>query len=168
MIVGENKVVSMTYVLREGDAEGQILQEVDQDRPFVYLFGKGGLLPAFKSNLEGLKKGENFSFLLTKDEAYGSPQQENILDLDKEIFKVDGVIDENMLKVGEVVPMEDQDGYPLTGTIVAVKEDSVTIDFNHPLAGIDLHFSGNILDVREATEEELDHGHAHTGDGHQH
>ena len=164
MNVGENKVVSMTYVLREGGQNGPILQEVEKDRPFVYLFGSGGLLPAFKSNLEGLAESESFSFLMEKMEAYGDPKPENVIDLDKEIFKVDGVLDESLLVVGQVVPMEDEDGYPLTGTIVDVKDDTVTVDFNHPLAGLDLHFSGQILEVRDATPEELEHGHAHSAE----
>ena len=158
----------MTYTLREESAEGQLIQKVTEDRPFVYLFGVAGLLPAFKANLQGLKAGDDFSFILTKDDAYGLPSEENVLQLDKKIFEIDGVFDADNIKAGEVVPMEDENGYPLSGKIVEVLADSVMVDFNHPLAGMDLHFEGKILEVREATNEELAHGHVHGAHGHHH
>lgn len=166
MTVGENKVVSMTYILHESNAQGPVIQEVTEERPFVYLFGKGGLLPAFKANLNGLKKGDTFGFLLSKDDAYGSHTKENIIRLDRKVFEIDGVFDETMVRVGEIIPMEDEDGYPLSGKLLAVEADAVLVDFNHPLAGLDLYFEGKILDVRDATDEEQDHGHAHHGHHH--
>jgi FKBP-type peptidyl-prolyl cis-trans isomerase SlyD len=168
MTVGEYKVVSMTYTLREGDENGMMIQQVNEGRPFVYLFGMGGLLPAFKANLEGLNPGENFSFILQKEDAYGLPNEENIIRLDKKVFEVDGQFDETVIKVGEIIPMEDEEGYPLSGRVLEVDGDSVLVDFNHPLAGMNLHFEGKILDVREATREELAHGHAHGPHGHHH
>jgi len=161
MTVGENKVISMTYTLREESSTGQMIQKVTEDRPFVYLFGIGGLLPAFKANLEGLEKGADFSFILKKDEAYGMPSDKNIIQLDKKVFEVDGVFDEAAIKVGEIIPMEDEQGHPLAGKILEVGENSVRVDFNHPLAGLDLYFEGKILDIRDATSEELAHGHVH-------
>jgi FKBP-type peptidyl-prolyl cis-trans isomerase SlyD len=168
MKVGENKVVAMTYTLREKDAKGMIIQEVTSDRPFVYLFGMGGLIPALKANLVGLNKGDNFSFVLTKDQAYGIASDENIVPLDKKIFEVDGKFDDKSIRVGEIIPMEDEDGYPLSGKILNIDKDTVTVDFNHPLAGMDLYFEGQIVDVRDATDEELEHGHVHGPEGHHH
>ena len=168
MTVGENKVVSMTYTLREESSTGQMIQKVTEDRPFVYLFGIGGLLPSFKANLEGLNAGDDFSFVLQKNEAYGLPSDENIIRLDKKIFEIDGVFDEDAIRVGEIIPMEDEQGYPLSGKILEVAEDNVLVDFNHPLAGLDLYFEGKILDVRDATHEELAHGHVHGPHGHHH
>jgi len=168
MKVGEFKVVSMTYTLREESEKGQMIQQVNEDRPFVYLFGIGGLLPAFKARLEGLSNGDDFSFILKKEEAYGAPSNDNIVRLDKKVFEVDGHFDEAVIKVGEIVPMEDEEGYPLSGRILEVNPDNVLVDFNHPLAGMDLYFEGRILDVREATKEEMDHGHAHGPHGHKH
>jgi len=168
MTVGENKVVSMTYTLREESATGQIIQKVTENRPFVYLFGIGGLLPSFKTNLEGLNAGDDFSFVLKKDEAYGLPSDENIIRLDKKVFEIDGVLDEAVIKAGEIIPMEDEEGYPLSGKVLEVGDDNVLIDFNHPLAGLDLYFEGKILDVRDATREELAHGHVHGAHGHHH
>jgi FKBP-type peptidyl-prolyl cis-trans isomerase SlyD len=168
MTVGENKVVSMTYTLREENSTGQMIQKVTEDRPFVYLFGIGGLLPSFKANLEGLNAGDEFSFILQKDNAYGLPSDENIIRLDKKVFEIDGVFDEAAIKVGEIIPMEDEQGYPLSGKILELADDSVLVDFNHPLAGLDLYFEGKILDVRDATSEELSHGHVHGAHGHHH
>lgn len=168
MTVGEYKVVSMIYTLREENAVGQMIQQVNEDRPFVYLFGIGGLLPSFKANLAGLKIGDNFSFILNRDEAYGLPSEENIIRLDKKVFEVDGQFDEAVVKIGEIIPMEDEEGYPLSGKVLEVGDDSVLVDFNHPLAGLNLYFEGKILDVREATKEELTHGHVHGPHGHHH
>jgi FKBP-type peptidyl-prolyl cis-trans isomerase SlyD len=168
MTVGENKVVSMTYTLREESAAGEMIQKVTEDRPFVYLFGIGGLLPSFKANLEGLNAGDDFSFVLRNDQAYGLPSDENIIRLDKKVFEIDGVFDESVIKVGEVIPMEDEEGYPLTGKILEVDGNNVLIDFNHPLAGLNLYFEGKILDVRDATNEELAHGHVHGPHDHHH
>jgi len=168
MTVGENKVVSMTYTLREESATGQMIQKVTEERPFVYLFGIGGLLPAFKANLEGLIAGDDFSFVLKKDEAYGLPSDENIIRLDKKVFEIDGVFDEAAIKVGEIIPMEDEQGYPLSGKVLEVADEGILVDFNHPLAGLELYFEGKILDVRDATREELAHGHAHGPHDHHH
>lgn len=168
MKVGDKKVVSMSYTLRENSKSGDIIQEVHDDRPFVYLFGMGGLLPAFKANLDGLAKGDSFEFVLNKEDAYGIPSSENILRLDKKVFEVEGHFDEELIKVGEVIPMEDEQGRPLSGKIVEIGDDYVTVDFNHPLAGMDLFFEGKILDIRDATDEELSHGHAHGPEGHHH
>jgi FKBP-type peptidyl-prolyl cis-trans isomerase SlyD len=168
MTVGENKVVSMTYTLREESATGEMIQKVTEDRPFVYLFGIGGLLPSFKANLEGLNAGDDFSFVLKNDQAYGLPSDENIIRLDRKVFEIEGVFDEDVIKVGEVIPMEDEEGYPLTGKILEVDDQNVLVDFNHPLAGLNLYFEGKILDVRDATNEELAHGHVHGPHDHHH
>jgi FKBP-type peptidyl-prolyl cis-trans isomerase SlyD len=94
--------------------------------------------------------------------------QDAIIDLDKSIFMVDGKIDDEMLAIGNVIPMRDDQGHMLQGIVVSVTADSVRMDFNHPMAGNTLHFTGNVLDVREATAEEISHGHAHGAGGHHH
>lgn len=168
MKVGNQKVVSLTYELRQKDASGELIQKVEKDRPFVYLFGVGGLLPKFEESLSGLEAGNEFSFELSAKEGYGEHNAEAIIDLDKKIFEVEGKIDENLLLVGNQITMQDQNGNPLDGVVLEIGDDKVKMDFNHPLAGMDLHFSGNILEVREASKEELDHGHVHGAHGHQH
>ncbi len=105
---------------------------------------------------------------MKNDEAYGLPSDENIIRLDKKVFEIDGVFDEAVIKVGEIIPMEDEQGYPLTGKILEVDGNNVLVDFNHPLAGLNLYFEGKILEVRDATHEELAHGHVHGAHGHHH
>lgn len=168
MKVGNQKVVTLTYELRQKDAKGQMFQKVDKDKPFVYLFGVGGLLPKFENSLSGLESGEKFSFELTSEEAYGEPTKEAIIDLEKNIFEEDGKIEEGLLTVGNQITMQDHNGNPLDGIIVEVTDKTVKMDFNHPLAGEDLHFSGEIIDVRQASAEEISHGHVHGPHGHHH
>jgi FKBP-type peptidyl-prolyl cis-trans isomerase SlyD len=88
--------------------------------------------------------------------------------LDKKVFEADGSHEEAMIREGDMVPMEDEDGNPLNGIILEIKENTVLVDFNHPLAGMDLHFTGRIIDVREPTADELRHGHAHGPHAHHH
>jgi len=158
----------MTYTLQRTNEQGEIIQKVDESRPFVQMFGVGALLPAFENNLNGLETGDNFGFGLSAEEGYGNPSDEAILKLEKKIFEIDGKVDPEMVAVGKTITMQDNNGNPLDGKVLAIEEDSVIMDFNHPLAGESLYFSGSILDVREASEEELSHGHVHGAGGHQH
>lgn len=168
MKVGKDKVVTMTYTLRLNDEKGDVVQKVDESRPFVHLFGAGTLLPAFEENLDGLEKGDSFGFELSAEQAYGVPSDDAIIELEKKIFLIDGKIDPEIVAEGKMITMQDQHGNPVEGKVLAIKEDSVIMDFNHPLAGEDLYFSGNILDVREAAAEEISHGHIHGPDDHHH
>ena len=168
MKVGNNKVVTMTYTLHFNDENGEVIQKVDESRPFVQMFGVGALLPAFESNLAGMGKGDTFGFHLDAGEAYGNPSEEAILELEKKIFEIDGKIDSEMIAEGKMVTMQDQHGNPIDGKVMAIKENSVIMDFNHPLAGENLYFEGRIIDVRDASDEELSHGHAHGPEGHHH
>ncbi len=168
MKVAKNSVVTLTYTLRYDGADGEIIQKVDDSKPFVHLFGNGTLLPVFEKNLDGLEPGADFAFGLASSEGYGELTDTAIIEIDKSIFEKDGKIDENLLKIGNVITMQDQEGHPIDGRVTEIKEDKVVMDFNHPLAGRDLYFSGKVLDVREASEEELSHGHVHGAGGHQH
>ena len=168
MKVSKNKVVTLIYSLRLNNETGELVQEVTTERPFVHLFGVGNLLPAFEKNLDGLKTGDKFGFHLTSEEAYGKQSDEAIIELDKKIFEIEGKIDEEILAVGKMLTMQDQNGNPLEGRILAIKDEKVIMDFNHPLAGENLYFSGEIIDVRDASKEESDHGHVHGDGGHQH
>ncbi|MEJ2594777.1 MAG: FKBP-type peptidyl-prolyl cis-trans isomerase [bacterium] len=168
MKVGKDKVVTLTYELRQQDESGELIQKVEKKRPFVHLFGAGTLLPAFEDNLKGLVPGDEFGFHLTSDEAYGQSSGEAIIEVDKSIFEIDGKIDEDILSLGNTVAMQDGDGNPINGIVMDIREKTVLMDFNHPLAGQDLYFSGTILEVRDATEEEVSHGHVHGDGGHHH
>ncbi|MDZ7604271.1 MAG: hypothetical protein U5K79_01505 [Cyclobacteriaceae bacterium] len=112
--------------------------------------------------------GQTYEFTLKPDEAYGEIEKEALVKLPLSAFTVDGVVKSEFLEVGKTVPMQDQHGHPMNGIVVEVDKESVTMDFNHALAGKHLHFIGEILDVRQATADELDHGHIHGPGGHHH
>lgn len=168
MQITKNTVVSLSYVLKRDDAKGEIIEETRENDPLVFLFGIGQMLPKFEEHLSTLKAGDDFEFTLASDDAYGEMDQDAIIDLDKSIFEVDGKIDLEMLAIGNVIPMRDEQGHMMQGTVVSVGSDLVRMDFNHPMAGNVLHFKGNVIEVREATAEELSHGHAHGAGGHHH
>lgn len=159
MNIAKDKVVSLTYQLT---VEGNVIETVTAEKPMEFVFGAGYLLPKFEENVSGLKIGDKFSFELKSEEAYGPKVQDAIVELPKNIFEVNGEIDANLLVVGNQIPMMDGEGHRMMGTVVEVKEDVVVMDFNHMLAGADLNFAGEVVGVREATEEELSHGHVHS------
>lgn len=168
MNISQNKVVSLTYELRLGNNNGETVDMADASAPLIFIYGTGSMLPKFESNLENLKVNDTFEFMLEPADAYGELISEAIVDLPIEIFKIDGKLDEEMLVVGNSVPMQDNEGHPLEGKIVEVTSEVVKMDFNHPLAGKTLHFTGQIVDMREATPDELSHGHVHGPHGHHH
>ena len=164
MIADKSSAVSIVYELRSGSQEGEIVEALTPENPLTFIFGTGGLLPKFEENLSGLTSGDNFEFLLNSEDAYGPVVESAVVHVPKNIFEVDGKIDENMLKVGNMVPMMDAEGRRMNGKILTIDAEAVQMDFNHPMAGNDLFFKGEVTEVREATEEELNHGHTH-GDG---
>lgn len=161
MTISENKVVTLVYQLRVDDNNGDVIETVEKDKPFVFLYGAGLMLPKFEEHLTNLKAGDDFEFTLQSEDAYGLATEEAVMDLPKNIFEVEGEIEDGLLEEGNVIPMQNNEGNKFNGVVVEVKEDTVTMDFNHPLAGDNLHFKGNIIEVREATKEEIDHGHVH-------
>jgi FKBP-type peptidyl-prolyl cis-trans isomerase SlyD len=166
MTIEEKKVVSLTYELRVNDEQGEIVEKVEKDSPLTFLFGSGNLLPDFEANISGLKEGESFSFSLEPERAYGQVSEEAIVELPKDIFEVDGKIDDNLLKVGNNIPMQDNTGNRLNGIVQEIGQDVVKMDFNHPLAGDTLYFKGEVEGIRDATQEEVKHGHVHQGGSH--
>lgn len=155
MKIEKNKMVSVIYELRENNSDGKIIEVLDDYRPLTFVFGTGKLLPEFESNISLLNKGDSFGFCLNSENAYGDRREDMVIDLPLSIFEKDGKVDEEICKIGNEVPMVDSEGHPLTGIICEIAENSVKMDFNHPMAGVNLFFTGRILDVRNATEEEI-------------
>jgi len=165
--MSQAKVISLTYELRAGNANGEVIETAEKNSPAQFLFGTGNLIPDFEENVGKLNQGDSFEFTIKSDNAYGPVNDQAVVDLPKSIFIVDGQLATDMLVVGNVVPMRDQEGNPLNGKVIEIGEETVKMDFNHPLAGVDLHFKGEVMDARDATQEEVSHGHVHTGkDGH--
>ncbi|MCF0173413.1 MAG: FKBP-type peptidyl-prolyl cis-trans isomerase [Bacteroidales bacterium] len=155
MEIGNNKVVSLVYQL---EIEGAIADSCTAERPLEFIFGQGYLLPKFEANIAGKKVGDPFDFRLTAAEGYGEVDPQAVVDLPKNIFEIEGKFADDIIFVGNVVPMMNNMGGVMQGKVLAITADKVTMDFNHPMAGKDLHFTGSILTVREATEEELAKG----------
>jgi FKBP-type peptidyl-prolyl cis-trans isomerase SlyD len=167
MVVSDKKVVSLTYELRKDSQNGEVVEVVTADSPLTYIAGSGNLLPKFEEHLSGLQVGDRFGFLLPAPDAYGERNDQAVVDVPLEVFMIDGALDEELVQLGNTIPMRDQEGRRLNGVVKEVNDSAVKMDFNHPLAGDNLYFSGSITEVREATEDELQHGHVH-GSGHDH
>jgi FKBP-type peptidyl-prolyl cis-trans isomerase SlyD len=156
MKISTNKFVSVTYDLNVGDGEErELMEKATREEPMSFIFGVGTMLPAFEEELSGLSVGDKFKFTLIPSDAYGEYNEEHLMELPKSVFEVDGTFDSNMVKEGNVVPMMDSNGNRLNGSVMDVKDDIVVMDFNHPLAGETLHFSGEVIDVHNPTEDEL-------------
>lgn len=166
MKIGNNTVVTVTYDLHasnKDDLRHNFIETTGKDNPLEFLFGIGGMIPAFEDNLTGKTAGEKFNFSIEAADAYGEFDESALVNLPIDIFKVDGVVDLEILKPDMVIPMTDHEGNQLNGKVIAVMGNEVAMNFNHPLAGQNLHFEGEIVSVRLASADELSHGHVHNG-----
>ena len=157
MKITNNSVVNAEYELFVDGENGELelMEKATREQPLNFIFGVGMMLPSFEKNLEGLKVGENFEFKIANEDAYGPYNDESVIELERAVFEIDGKLDEEMIFEGNIVPLMDSDGNRLQAQVVKVTDSHVTVDLNHPLAGENLHFKGKILEVREATEDEL-------------
>lgn len=148
--------VECTYDLFRGkDNREEKLEMATAEAPFQFISGKGFAMPAFEKHLEGMQEGDNFDFNLEPAEAFGEVREDLILQLDKSIFvNHEGAFDSEHVYEGNTLPMQTKDGQVVPGTVLEVSEEKVEMDFNHPYAGLDLHFVGTILQAREATDED--------------
>lgn len=168
MIVENNKVVSVNYNLSI-KGTGEQVEQTSKEHPFVFLFGVGGLLEDFENNLKGKKAGDQFDFFIEHSRGYGVRDEQHVVMIPIDAFLgEDGKLDAENVKVGVTLPMVDNDGNRLYGNVLEITAEFVKMDFNHPLAGKDLHFKGEVLEVRAATPDELAHGHVHGEHGHHH
>lgn len=163
MKVEKNSVVALTYSLSIPDSEGEtdVVEVVNENDPMYFIHGISGLPEGFENQIEGLSAGDTFDFTVAPEEGYGEYDEEAVVDLPKSVFQNSEVDQNELLQVGNIIPMTNEDGERLHGQIVEIHDDLVIMNFNHPLAGKEMHFSGKILSVRAATREELDHGHVH-------
>ena len=156
MKISTNKFVALSYDLTVGEGEErELMEKATAETPLEFIFGTDSMLQAFEKNIDGLAEGDSFDFTLTPEEAYGEYDDDHVVDLPRNIFEQDGVLNEEVIFEGNTVPMMDTNGNRLNGSVVEVKEDVIKMDFNHPLAGETLNFSGKVLTVRESTPEEI-------------
>ena len=163
MQISKDKVVSLHYTL---EVEGNQI-DASGDQALVYLHGHGMMIPGFEKNLSTLSTGDSYDFVVPAAEGDGEYNEQAIADLDKSIFLVDGTMSPQVFE-GAQLQLTNQDGQPMVGVVTKITDDHVQMDFNHQLAGKELHFSGKIESVREATAEEISHGHVHGPGGHSH
>lgn len=136
----------VVYTLTNANS-GNIIEKISEEKPAHFLFGTQQLLPKFEESMKGLSSGDTFDFIILAKDAYGDVDPYAIFDIPLDVFAVDGTIDQKMVQPGNVIPMTDDEGNKHHGEIVKVMKDAVTMDFNHPLAGKVLRFSGTIIEV---------------------
>jgi len=154
--VAKDLVVSLTYTLT---VAGDVVDEADQADPLLYLHGHKNIVPGLESALVGMKVGESKTVVVKPQDGYGEYDEDDVEVVPREEFP-----DEIPLQTGVEILIEDEEGDEVSATILEVTKDKVTLDFNHPLAGKELHFEVTVLDLRLPTDEELAHGHAHYDD----
>ena len=164
-IIEEHQVVTLTYELRETTATGELLERMDANYPFIFLFGTGKLLKAFEDQLFGLGEEDAFEFILSPEQAYGPVHPRNIIDVPLQSFEIDGEIPPNMLVEGSFIALTNEEGQTYNGKILSWNEQTVKVDFNHAMAGKTLHFKGAVLNIRPATVDELIRKHYIEDDG---
>ncbi|TXF79203.1 peptidylprolyl isomerase [Chryseobacterium sp.] len=163
MTIEKNHVVALQYTLNaiEENGERTFIEQTDAENPFTFLYGVGMMLPKFEEHLQGMAAGEKKSFTLTAEEGYGEREENATTQLPAEMFEESGIP-----PLGAILPLQDPDGNHLNAVVLEVTPEAVTVDLNHPMAGKVLNFDIEVVTTRPATEEELDHGHAHGIDGH--
>src|SRR5689334_7703037 len=161
MEIHKNKVVTIDYTLT--DPTGAVLDSSQGEEPLSYIQGTESIIQGLENALEGRAPGEKFAVTIPPAEAYGERDETLLQDVPREVFQGK----EALLKVGAHFQAQDDEGMH-TFTIVGVGDEAIRVDGNHPLAGVTLNFDVTVLDVRDASPEELSHGHVHGPGGHGH
>jgi FKBP-type peptidyl-prolyl cis-trans isomerase SlyD len=152
-----HKYITVAYELFSDNEQGihELIEKAPTEHPFQFISGLGVTLDAFEQHIKDLHEGDAFDFTLSVEDAYGPYVDEHVVELDKQVFCVDGHFDNKTIYPGNVIPLVNADGHHFQGLILEVKSDKVVVDLNHPLAGKELHFRGSVVTSREATPEEV-------------
>lgn len=141
------------YAFENGEKEE--IEVAPKENPFMFVSGLGFTLDAFEAQIKPLKTGDKFDFTLTAEEAYGEYHADFVQEVPRSIFEIDGKIDSKHIYEGAVVPLQNSEGQRFNGLIQHIGEKNVIVDLNHPLAGKELNFVGEVVENREATMEEI-------------
>ncbi len=160
MIISNDKVVTIDYSLT--DEEGELIDSSVGEEPLIYLHGHHGIIPGLEQALAGHRAGDKVEVSIPPEEGYGDWDEDLVEVVAKEDFD-----DPEDLEIGTQFETETDEGARLA-TVIDIEGEDVTVDLNHPLAGMTLNFDVTVLDVRDATAEELAHGHVHGEHGHEH
>lgn len=152
-----NKLIAAQYQLFTISENGEhtLVEETTKEQPFVFITGFDAALDALEERLENLKLGEKFDFELEKEKAFGEYEPSRVIELNKEMFIVDGQFDSKNIFKGAQIPLKNEDGNFFIGTVLEIGDAAVKVDLNHPLAGKKLNFKGYIIENREATKDEI-------------
>lgn len=152
-----NKLIATQYQLFtiSDNGERTLVEETTKEQPFVFITGFDAALDALEERLENLKLGEKFDFELEKEKAFGEYEPSRVIELNKEMFIVDGQFDSKNIFKGAQIPLKNEDGNFFIGTVLEIGDAAVKVDLNHPLAGKKLNFKGYIIENREATKDEI-------------
>lgn len=153
----ENKYVAVAYELYTTDENGaaELVEKAPAEHPFQFITGMGFALDAFEERIAALAEGSEFDFVLPVDQAYGDYEDARVLSLDRQMFCVNGHFDKDNIYPGNVITLLNEDGQHLHGMVLEVGDKEVKVDMNHPLAGRDLHFKGQVVTMRPATNDEI-------------
>lgn len=162
MTIENHRVVNIHYTLRSAD--GEVLDSSEGRDALAYIQGIGNLIPGLEAQLAGKSKGDKVKAVIAPADAYGEYDDQLVHLVPLSGFQS---ADGEQLQVGMQVQVDTGQGHAIA-TVTGIEGDDVTLDLNHPLAGAELHFDVEIMNVREATDEELDHGHVHGPGGHHH
>jgi len=157
--VQDGLVVSMDYTLK---VDGEVLDSSEDAGPLQFLAGYGNIVPGLESEMIGMKIGESKDVVVKPEDGYGEFDEEAFMDVPRNEFPADMEIEE-----GVELNVTDEEGQNQYARVESLTGESVRLDFNHPLAGAELHFNVKVVALRDPTEEELDHGHVHE-EGHHH
>lgn len=158
-MIEKEKVVTCIYSMYVTDENGKesLIEQATSERPLIYCHGEGMMLPKFEEHMTGLNKGDKFDFVIACNDAYGEYDERGVIKLEKQIFfNGDGEFDKEHVFIGNIIPMRTADGQIVNAQVVEIGENEVTIDLNHPYAGEDLHFVGEVTDLRDADPKELE------------
>jgi len=149
-------MMSIAYSLYvDGDDGRQLVEKTKPGEPFQFISGFGVALEAFEQQLTSLEPGASFDFSIPKEQAYGDYYEDRVLDLERDMFVVDGCFDHAHIFPEAIIPLQNEEGTRFLGKVLEVGDTKVKVDLNHPLAGETLHFKGEVLENREATEAEI-------------
>ena len=160
MQIGDQKVVTLHYTLTDND--GKVIDK-SEDGSFAYLHGASNIIPGLEDALTGKSAGEEMSVSVSPEQAYGVRDEAMLQQVPKNMFE-----DASQIAVGTQFHAQGPNGEMLVVTVMQVEDEHVIVDGNHPLAGVELNFDVKIVDVRDASEEEVEHGHVHAPGGHHH
>ena len=157
--VQDGVVVSMEYSLH---VDGELLDTSDGQGPLQFLVGYGNVIAGLESEMMGMKIGDSKDVVVQPEDGYGEFDDDAFMNVPKKDFPQD-----MPLEVDAELTVRDEEGHARYARVDSIEGDTVRLDFNHPLAGAELHFSVKVVALREPSEEELEHGHVHE-DGHSH